>query len=347
MAYLRLPLAYLSPAILAVACSKPAPLPTPLDPSSVSAPPPSSSAAPPPPLTPATRQRLLDAIAAAIRAHYVYPDVGEQMVTALRDHAARASYDTLTDGDAFAAAVTTDLRAVSHDRHVMLEHAPPPPPNASPADQVAELRKSGYGFGVVERLSGDVAHVVIHEFGYVSETRAAIATAMSKVADASALIIDLRENHGGDPETVALVASYLFDSTPVHLNDMFWHDDGSTNQFWTLRDVAGARFGSKKPVFVLTSKTTFSAAEEFAYDLQCLKRATIVGETTAGGAHPVFPQRIDPWFTIRVPMGRAINPITKTNWEGVGVVPDVPVAADSALEEAHARALAASAPRGP
>ncbi len=162
---------------------------------------------------------------------------------------------------------------------------------------------------------------------------------MSRVADADALLVDLRENHGGHPATVALVASYLFDPAPVHLNDMFSHDDGSIQESWTLPEVRGARFGGKKPLYVLTSRETFSGGEELAYDLQCLHRAKVVGETTGGGANPGGPHELDDWFRIFVPEARPINPITKTNWERVGVVPDIPVPADVALKEAHRRAL--------
>jgi len=172
-----------------------------------------------------------------------------------------------------------------------------------------------------------------------NEEREGIAALMSQVADADALVIDLRSNHGGSPDTVALVASYLFDETPVHLNDMFRRDTGYTAQSWTSRELRGTRFGSKKPVYVLTSRDTFSGGEEFAYDLQALRRATIVGETTGGGAHPMEPYLLDQWFQMRVPWGRPINPITKTNWEGVGVVPDVQVPAADALAQAHRRAL--------
>jgi C-terminal processing protease CtpA/Prc len=171
------------------------------------------------------------------------------------------------------------------------------------------------------------------------EAREAIAAQMSEVAGADALLIDLRENHGGRPDTVALVASYLFDAAPVHLNDMYLRDSASTKQYWTVRDLRGTRYGGKKPVYVLTSHRTFSGGEELAYDLQCLHRAQVVGETTGGGANPGDFRELDDWFRVFVPNGRPINPITKTNWEGVGVAPDIPVSADAALDEAHRRAL--------
>jgi C-terminal processing protease CtpA/Prc len=158
---------------------------------------------------------------------------------------------------------------------------------------------------------------------------------MSAASNAKALIIDLRANGGGSPRTVALVASYLFGARPVLLNSIYLRPTGQTENSYTEPKVSGRKFGPDKPVFVLTSSRTFSAAEEFAYDLQTRKRATIVGATTGGGANPGRPVPLPYGMTLFVPTGRAINPITKTNWEGVGVKPDVAVDADNALDVAH------------
>lgn len=234
------------------------------------------------------------------------------------------------------------MRDVSHDLHVAVDygpHPPLPPSQSSPSpEQYAQFRALNFGFGAVERLKGNVARVVINGFLPRDAVGEAIAGFMTRIADADALIIDLRGNRGGDPETVALVASYLFDAKPVHLNDMFSREDGSTRESWTLQDVPGKRFGGNKPIYILTSHQTFSGGEELAYDLQSLHRATLIGEITGGGANPGSPRRIDDWFTIFVPDGRPINPVTKTNWERVGVKPDVPVASDAALDEALRRA---------
>jgi C-terminal processing protease CtpA/Prc len=184
-------------------------------------------------------------------------------------------------------------------------------------------------------LEGNVGYVEIRSFAYSARAIAdAVAKEMSAVADADALIIDIRRNGGGAPEAVSLISSYLFGEQPVHLNSLYFRPDNTTEDFYTLRSVAGKRFGPDKPVYVLTSKATFSAAEEFAYNLQSRKRATIVGETSGGGAHPGGTQQVGEGFWVFVPAGRAINPITRTNWEGVGVIPEVPVPADSALTTA-------------
>ena len=290
----------------------------------------------------AKRRAVIDGIAKELEAHYIFPDKAKQMGAAVRDHLAHGDYDKIADGETFADTLTKDLLDVSHDLHLRVMFGRGPDGGGhepTPDERVAMLHAM---IGPTERLSGNVAHVVINGFPPAedSETLDAIATVMSQAADADALLLDLRANHGGSPDTVAIVLSYLFDATPVHLNDIFSRDTNSTKEYWTAKVVRGTRFGGKKPVYVLTSKQTFSGGEECAYDLQSLHRATLVGETTGGGAHPVGPHEIDDSFQIMVPGGRPINPITKTDWEGVGVIPEVKVSAESALEEAHKRALA-------
>jgi hypothetical protein len=208
-------------------------------------------------------------------------------------------------------------------------------------------REHNHGFERVELLEGNVGYVKLRGFLPAADAGDTVAAAMGFVANADALIFDLRENGGGDPEMVQLICSYLFDS-PVHLNDLYFRPANETRQFWTLPVVQGKRFVDK-PVYVLTSGRTFSAAEEFTYNLKTQKRATIVGETTGGGANPGGDQRIGEHFTVFVPAGRAINPITKTNWEGTGVEPDLKVAKEIALEAARVDAigkLRAAAPAG-
>ncbi|HEY6414403.1 MAG TPA: S41 family peptidase [Edaphobacter sp.] len=156
---------------------------------------------------------------------------------------------------------------------------------------------------------------------------------MNFLAHTDAVIFDLRENGGGDPKMVSLIATYLFDQ-PEHLNDLYERKTDTTTQYWTQPFVPGTKLGDK-PVYVLTSNRTFSGAEEFTYDLKNLKRATIVGETTGGGAHPVRGVRVDDHFVVGVPFARAVNPVSKTNWEGTGVEPDVSVKAADALTTAQ------------
>jgi len=265
--------------------------------------------------------------------------VGKRMIAAIREQDAKGQYDAITTAPVLAERLTSDLRSVSHDRHlgVMFDGPRLPPPGPAAAHPPPPPR---FGFGPIERMAGNVAHLVLNGFVFGDEhVRQAIGGYMSQVADADALLLDLRQNGGGDPDTVVLVASYLFDDKPVHINDMFSRDTGETIEFWTRAKVAGKRFGAKKPIYVLTSNRTFSGGEALAYDLQALRRAIIVGETTGGGANLTGSCPLSDGFAISVPNARLINPVTKTNWEGTGVVPDVKVPAPEALADAHHRAL--------
>jgi len=144
---------------------------------------------------------------------------------------------------------------------------------------------------------------------------------MEKIVDAEALIIDLRENNGGSPETVAFVASYLFDRR-ILINQIYRRSTDETTYYFAEPDTLDLRFGEDKPVYVLTSDQTFSAGEELAYDLQSAHRAKTIGQATAGGAHPVRPFVVDDHLLIIIPAFKAINPYTHKNWEGTGVIPN-------------------------
>jgi C-terminal processing protease CtpA/Prc len=216
---------------------------------------------------------------------------------------------------------------------------PNPREQAERREQMRSRMAAGnFGFEKLERLEGNVGYIDLRGFAPAEMAGESAAAAMNFLTNTDALIIDLRKNGGGDPSMVALLCSYLFSPEPVHLNDLYFRPDDSTHQWWTFPYVPGKRY-EDKPVYLLTSQRTFSAEEEFTYNLKNLKRVTIVGETTGGGAHPGGGRPLDDHFGMFVPTGRAINPITKTNWEGTGVPPDVAVPADAALKTAHLAAL--------
>jgi C-terminal processing protease CtpA/Prc len=182
-------------------------------------------------------------------------------------------------------------------------------------------------------LPGNIGYIDLREFMPADFAARRYASAMELVSGASGLIVDLRQNVGGDPHTVALFLSYFFaENDGRHLNDIYWRKDGTTDQFWTF-PVVGPRYAG--PVYVLTSPHTFSGGEECAYDFQTQKRATLVGAVTGGGANPGGPIALVHGFVAGVPSGRAINPVTKTNWEHVGVKPDKAVAPADALKVAY------------
>ena len=296
-------------------------------------------------LTPQIRDATIRAISERLTEYYVYPDVAKQMITAVQEHQKAGSYNAMTDGNEFANALMQDLRAVSHDRHLFVSYVPyttpdhgkedgPRTPSAAEQAQYRkELEQENCAFSKVEILPGDIGYLKFGEFGDPEICGPVVTAAMTFLAHTNALIFDVRENHGGDPAMVQLMVSYLF-GEPTHINDLFNQHDGTTRQYWTLPSVAGPRY-LDKPVYVLTSSQTFSGAEEFTYDLQTQKRATIVGEVTGGGAHPVEGMSAGEHFIIGVPIERPINPITKKDWEGTGITPDVKVPAAEALESAQ------------
>jgi len=295
----------------------------------------------------AARTQVIDGILKRLNDSYVFPDVAKKMEQSIRERVSNKEYDQVTSAKDFAAKLTKDLQEVSHDKHLRVrysfdsipERGPRREPTAEEREQnKRELTWMNHGFTKVERLSGNIGYLDFRGFMDPELGADTVAAAMNFINGTDALIIDMRYNGGGNPAMVALVCSYLFGPEPVHLNDLYWREGNRTEEFWTRKDVAGKRY-LNKDVYVLTSKRTFSGAEEFTYNLKNLKRATIIGETTGGGAHPGGGFRITEHFGMFVPTGRAISPITKTNWEGTGVTPDVDVPADQALLVARLMAL--------
>lgn len=299
----------------------------------------------------ATRKEVIDTLLKRLNDAYVFPETAAKMEQAIRARVEKKEYDTLTSAKQFAQKLTEDLQAVSKDKHLRVRYSHQPIPERgerrepSAEEQAAFRRHMGrinYGFEKVERLPGNIGYVDFRGFLAPELGKETVASVFNFLSNTDALIIDLRKNGGGDPEMVAQICSYLFGPEPVHLNSLYWREGNRTDEFWTKKEVAGKRY-TGKDVYVLTSNRTFSGAEEFSYNLKNLKRATIVGETTGGGAHPGGGNRLSAHFGAFIPTGRAINPITKTNWEGTGVEPDVKVPADQALKVAHLAALKKSA----
>jgi len=288
-----------------------------------------------------TRDRVIDHAIEQLQDSYVSPELAKKMAEALRHHHKHGDYNAITDGLEFAELLTTQLGDVSHDKHLTVRFVPTrlsdnldaPPDAQQLARNQRRVQRSNCTFDKVEVLPNNIGYVKFNGFISPADCSQTAIAAMGFIANTDALIFDLRENGGGEPTMIALICSYLFDR-PTHLNDLWNRKENFTTQSWTLPYVPG-KLLPNIPVYVLTSSRTFSGAEEFSYDLQSLKRATIVGEVTGGGAHPVSRKRIDDRFITIVPIAKAINPITKTNWEGIGVKPDVAVAASDALTTAQ------------
>jgi len=298
-------------------------------------------------MTAAGRQQLIDVLIREINDSYVFPETARKVEATLRARQQRGAYDGITSAHRLSEVLTRDLQATANDRHLNVMYSEEPlaeyAPDAGPspeeaASRLAALRSRNFGVDKVERLPFNIGYLELTAFAPARDAADTLAAAMTMLAHTDALIIDLRGNGGGDAATSALLASYLLDK-PTHLGDFHLRKDNRIEPRWTSDTVPGLRYGQQKEVYVLTSRDTFSAAEDFAYALRNLKRATIVGETTGGGANGGDVLRLTPHFAVFVPLSRMISPITKTNWEGVGVTPDVAVGADDALRVAQAAIL--------
>jgi hypothetical protein len=285
----------------------------------------------------AERRHVIDGVIKNLKGHYVDRDIAQKMADALLAHEKNGDDRATTEGGAFAALVTRQMRGVSHDMHLEVVYSSdrlPDHPGTPTAESLANYRRAlereNCTFEAVRILPHNIGYLKFNSFPDVSICRSTAVAAMASLNGADAVIFDLRENRGGSPETVMLIAAYLFD----HPEYMYNPRESPTERLWTRSPVAGNRLADK-PVYVLISGTTWSGAEQFSYDLKMLKRATLVGERTRGGAHAGVFYRIDDHFGMGIPEVKAVNPFSKADWEGVGVEPDVKVKAADALETAE------------
>jgi hypothetical protein len=318
-------------------------------PASPTAPAPAPATAPPAPpqpvpLTSADIRQVVDGVTEHLKQSYILPEMAEQLIKSIQAHQQLGDYDGLSGGPALASRLTADLQSVSRDRHLRVEYADfkLPPEEGGPSEQEnqqyhKELDRTNCGFQRAEVLPGNIGYVQLNYFGAPDQCAATAAAAMKFVSHSDAIIFDMRQNHGGDPAMVALLASYLFDR-PTHLDDLYNRHENKTTQYWATPDKVSDRMPTQ-PVYVLTSRWSFSGAEQFCYDLRNLRRATLIGEKTGGAAHPTRNRRINDHFLIAMPEYRYINFVTRTDWEGEGVTPDVPAAPWNALQIAQKLAL--------
>ncbi|MCA1029698.1 S41 family peptidase [Bacillus timonensis] len=290
------------------------------------------------------RHHIVKEMAEKLKAHYVFPELGEEICLLLLTNLNEGTYTSMKDANELCERLTTDIRRVNNDKHLKVIFKP----DASSSNQEksreeieAEFKRratvKNFGFYKVERLPGNIGYIDLRSFEDPTYSAPTAISAMQFVANTDALIFDLRKNGGGSPRMIQLLSTYLFDGMK-HLNSFYQRETDSILQFWTLPYVQGERY-LHKPVFVLTSNYTFSAAEEFTYNLKHMQRATIIGEITSGGANPGKLHQLNEHFRVFIPDGRAINPITETNWEGIGVHPDIEIEQEKALDVAYKKAL--------
>jgi hypothetical protein len=300
-------------------------------------------------VSPEDQEAVVRSLASTLEERYVFPDVAREMADRLRKNLKAGHYRDLDGPPAFADRLTQDIQAVSHDKHLnvrfnpemaaTLRQAGDDRPDGPSPEMIERGRRENFGFREARILDGNVGYLDLRGFMPPAIAGDAATAAMNFLSGADAIIFDLRRNGGGHPGMIQLLTSYLYGSgANVHLNSFYDRPSDETSQTWTLPYVPGKR-NPDALVYVLTSNYTFSAAEEFTYNLKNLKRGTIVGETTGGGAHPGSSVLLAGSFVAFIPTGRAINPITGTNWEGTGVTPDVAVASGEALAKAHLLAL--------
>jgi hypothetical protein len=285
----------------------------------------------------AERQRVIDGAIGNVEAHYVERDVAKKVAKALRAHEKNGDDNATTDGGAFAELLTRQMREVSHDMHLMMVYSESKLPELRPEPTSEELaryrnamKQDNCTFETLKILPHNIGYLKLNSFPDPSVCQSTATAAMASLNQADAVIFDLRDNRGGEPKMVALIAAYLFD------HPEYWYNprEETARQSWTASPVPGSKLADK-PVYVLTSSSTISGAEQFSYDLKMLKRATLVGETTGGAAHAGVFRRIDDHFGIGIPEVKVINPFSTVDWAGVGVDPDVKVKAADALETAE------------
>lgn len=295
------------------------------------------------------KQQTITRISKLLNDNYVFPETARKMSEFINSKLLNGAYESINDPMIFADILTADLQSISKDKHIRVSFSP------EDAKRLLELEKSGtdpddeihfneilrdenYGFKQVEILPGNIGYVDFRVFASPEYSKETIASVMGFLSNTDALIFDLRLNRGGQPPGVQLLCSYLFGDEPVHLNDQYSRKTDDITEYWTLNNIDGKKMPDV-PVYVLTSNFTFSGAEEFAYNLKNLRRATIIGETTGGGANPGGVIPVNEEFEIFIPDEKAINPVTKTNWEGVGVTPDIEIKSELALKKAQILAL--------
>lgn len=293
------------------------------------------------------RKEAIDRAVVLLDTDYVFPDQGTAIGTRLKERLAIGEFDRMTSAEDFAQALTDALQADSRDKHLGVRYFEKDVPQRADeneptpeekADELAQDTHFNFGISGFSRLKGNIGLIDLKHFGRPEKTAGRIAALMALAADTGGLIIDLRQCEGGDPDTVMQFASYLFDHR-THLNDIYFRDENRTEERWTDDHVAGPKYGEARRIYLLTGADTFSGCEDFAYAMKYSGRATLVGATTGGGAHAGSPHRLGAHFMMFVPSGRPINPVTHTDWEGVGVVPDVKVSEKSALDVAQVTLL--------
>ena len=304
------------------------------------------------PVDAAKRAALVQGIFDELRAKYVFPERLDAASAELKQRWGTPGFASLDHAHALVDRINEDLHDVFHDGHLRLMLAAALPPGMLGGDpdkvdpeqdkqQKAFERSIHYGVVRAEILPGNIGYLELSGFASLGPGQTqAYADAMGFVRETDSLIVDVRQNGGGDGDSVGQLVAYFLER-PALLQTELFRTSGKprAHEHFSAASVPGPKYGTSRDVFVLTAKRTFSAAEEFAYDLQTQKRAIIVGESTGGGANHNRMERVADVFALSIPYGTVKNAVTGTNWEGVGVRPDVAASAADALQVAQRLAL--------
>lgn len=295
------------------------------------------------------KESTIGQLSTCIKDYYVEPNLALKVSEHLKNRLGDGHFDVIPDTVRFAESLTQEVRSISQDKHMLIRPLTQSqgPRSGSTEEflarhraQIARDRENAGGFNEVRILDGNVGYLDIRSFVQLHVGRDYADGYMKLLSGSDAIIIDLRENGGGYPDMVQYLCSYFFGER-VHLNSLYWRDGDRTQEFWSLEEVTGKKL-PQVPLLILISGKTFSAAEEFSYNMHSQKRATLIGQTTKGGANPGRIMRLNDKLEAIIPIGKAINPITKTNWEGTGVVPDIQTLEEDTLEKAHELAKVAA-----
>jgi len=273
--------------------------------------------------------------------YYVFPEVAKLTGEHLKAQFEDGYFNQFDNDESFAVALTKSVQSINKDKHMRISvnrpfEAAPNSPEwmiEEHMDRMERSRRGNFGFNTVKILEGNVGYLDLRGFAGLENAKDFVEASMKLMSRTDAIIFDLSKNGGGSPAMVQYLCSYFFDQK-IHLNSLYWREGNETQEFWTLDEVGGAK-RPEVPLFVITSSRTFSAAEEFSYNLQAQKRAVLVGQITGGGANPGGGMSINDKLTVFIPRGKAINPITKTNWEGIGVIPNIKTAPEEAFDKTY------------
>lgn len=292
------------------------------------------------------KKAVIDSVCVNLKQEYVFPEIAEKYIAMLEENFKSGKYKSIIKPEEFATKISEDLSAINRDEHLSIRYNPDWIKNeqselkddAVISNIKREERFNNYGFEEIKILPGNIGYLKLNVFSYDPDAFDVCIGAMNFLINADAIIIDIRQNGGGAPEMVQFLCSYFLDNTRKLLNSFYFNEEDKTTQYWSYPYLPGKRL-DKVDLYILTSNNTFSAAEEFSYNLKNMKRATIIGEPTGGGAHDNKFVILNQNFLMSLPFARAFNPITKTNWEGIGVKPDIKTVSNLALETAKVLAM--------